>query len=292
MLNVTTIIPTMAEDRRHQSLLRAIESIRSASADPVQIVVVVNGSHRSDAVLKSLSSLSQVRILSLDVGSLPLAQLEGRRAVDTPYFSFLDDDDEYLPGAIDLRLKPLEADHSLDFSISNGYRNLAGNDVICFSSLDRVAPAPFEALFQENWLASCGALFRSSSIGAEYFEKPHAYVEWTWLAFKLCLDNKKLATISEPTFRIHDTPDSASKSPAYSNAISDLYQRMLRCAPPRHIRTMVLKRIGASLHSDANSLWKQGCWGKAWEAHLKSLFYPGGWRYLTFSRHLLFPSTK
>ena len=125
MPDVTTIIPTMAEEKRRHSLLRAIESIIAASVDPVQILVVVNGSRRSPEVLGKLRELDSVSILSLETGSLPLAILAGRRAVQTPYFCFLDDDDEYLPHAIDLRLAPMRSNEKLDFVVSNGYRGIA-----------------------------------------------------------------------------------------------------------------------------------------------------------------------
>lgn len=287
MPDVTTIIPTMAEEKRRHSLLRAIESILAASVNPVQILVVVNGNRRSPEVLGKLRALDNVRIFSLETGSLPLAILAGRREVQTPYFCFLDDDDEYLPHAIDLRLAPMRSNEKLDFVVTNGYRCIDGNDTVCFSGLDHVASSPFEALFKENWLASCGSLFRSDRVGAEYFEDPHAFVEWTWLAFKLCMDKKLIGVVDAPTFRVHDTPASASKSTDYCAAMHPLYQRMLASQPPRFIASIIRSRIGSLLHSESDSFRKQGKFLEAWGAHLKSLCYPRGWRYLAFSRHLL-----
>lgn len=276
----------MAEESRRHSLLRAIKSVHDASSDLVRILVIVNGTRRSLDLVDSLKSLPGITMHSLDTGSLPLACLYGRRLVETPYYCFLDDDDEYLPGAIDLRLQALRASPDLDLVVSNGFRCIANNDHLCFEDLNSVSSAPFESLFRENWLASCGAMFRTEKVGVDYFENPHAYLEWTWLAFRLCMECKQVGVINAPTFRIHDTPGSASKSPEYSKATFALYLRMLASNPPKQIAMVVRARIGRLLHGEADLLRSQGKIMEAWCSHLRSLTYPGGWRYLPFSRYL------
>jgi len=284
---VTVIIPTMAEEKRHASLLRAIASVSDATNKPVRIVVVINGNRRSPDVENSLRNIGHVELLSLEVASLPLAHLAGRRAVKTRYFCFLDDDDEYLPGAIDARVGVLAGDESIDFVVTNGYRHLGGTDWPCLKDLDKVPAAPLAQLFRQNWLPSCGSLFRSDQIGAAYFEDGNAYVEWTWLAFQLCLAGEKVGVLDQPTFRIYDTQESASKTEAYLAAFDALYRKMLAKNPPRQIATLIKKRIGEEFHYKADSLRQEGLLLEAWKAHLKSLCYPGGWRYLPFSRWLL-----
>ncbi len=287
-VEVTVIIPTMAEERRRDCLLRAINSIFSASIKPVHVVVVVNGHRRSEALMNDLRNIDHVELLLFDIGSAPLAQLVGRRAVRTRYFCFLDDDDEYLPGGIDTRVALLESRGDLDFVVTNGYRCLEGVDRPCFNDLGKIQRAPLVALFNQNWLASCGSLFRSERIGIECFEEPHPYVEWTWLAFKLCMTGKEMAVLDQPTFRINDTPNSVSKSMDYTESFDALYRRMLEMKPPKSIVSTIRQRIGECFHCRADVLREQGKWLPAWKMHLKSLFYPGGWRYLPFSRHLLF----
>ncbi|MCL2524012.1 MAG: glycosyltransferase [Betaproteobacteria bacterium] len=284
--DVTVIIPTMAEKSRHDSLLRAIASL----SDVTHVVVVINGNRRSPDVENSLLKFDHVELLSLEIASLPLAILAGRRAVKTTYFCFLDDDDEYLPGAIAARVAALAGRDDVDFLVTNGYRHLDGVDRLCLDNLDRVPAAPLAELFRQNWLASCGSLFRSERIGAGFFEEPHPYAEWTWLAFKLCMAGKKMATLDQPTFRIYDTPNSASKLTAYSEAFHTLYRRMLEKKPPKFIISIIRQRIGEDLHCRADSLRQQGKMTAAWGAHLRSLLYPGGWRYLPFFRHLVFNS--
>ena len=287
---VTAIICTMAEQKRLSSLLHAIDSLQSATSSPLQITVVVNGQRRSPEVMAALEKIPSIKIISLTVASLTASRLAGRQSVDTPYYCFLDDDDEYLPKAIDLRLEPMLKNDLIDFVISNGYRHTSEKDKICLHNLEQASSAPFHALYKENWLTSCGFLFRSDSIGVDYFEDLHAYVEWTWLAFKLCLHQKKGVVVDVPTFRIHDTPDSASKSSAYGDAIHTLYLRMLERQPPADIAKIIRQRMGANLHSKADASRRKGLLSEAWQLHLRSLLCPGGLRYLPFSRHLLMAS--
>jgi glycosyltransferase involved in cell wall biosynthesis len=285
--DVTVIIPTMAEEKRHDSLLRAIASVFDATSKLPHVVVVVNGNRRSSGVESSLRNIDHIELLSLETGSLPLAILAGRRAVKTKYFCFLDDDDEYLPGAIDARIGAFADNEDIDFVVTNGYRNLSGVDSLCFDGLGKAAAAPLTQLFHQNWLASCGSLFRSDRIGIDYFEEPHPYVEWTWLAFKLCMAGKKIAVLDQPTFRIHDTLDSVSKSMDYSEAFGKLYRKMLDQNPPKTVASIIRRRMGEDFHCQADLFRQRGKLAAAWRAHLRSLFYPGGWRYLSFSRHLV-----
>lgn len=277
----------MAEQHRKVSLLRALDSARAASSDHVQFVVVVNGHRRSLEVTNSLETMSDVIIISLKDGSLPHALIAGRAAVTTPFFCCLDDDDELLPGSIDIRLNPMLADSRIDLVTGNGYGCIAGSDSVAYKHLDSVFKDPLRAIFVGNWLASCSALFRSDSIDVSYFENFHPHIEWTWLAFNLAMHKKNIAVVDKPTFRVHDTVGSASKSHQYRQAHLNLYERMLISQPPDDVRQLILSRIGGILHMEADDLWRAHRLFPAWIVHLRSLTYPGGLRYLTFSRHLI-----
>jgi hypothetical protein len=54
--------------------------------------------------------------------SAPNAVKRGREFIKTPFFSTLDDDDEYLPGSTDLKLAVLKSNPKLDLIVTNGYR--------------------------------------------------------------------------------------------------------------------------------------------------------------------------
>ncbi len=284
---VSVIVCTLAEAQRKASLLRALDSARTASAQPVHIIAVVNGQRRDPEVVEALQAMEDVTLASLLQASLPAARLAGRQAVTTPFYCCLDDDDELLPGSIDVRLALLLGDPAVDIAVGNGYVRRNGSDTVFYRHLDQVTAAPLHALFKENWLASCGAMFRADSVGSGYFDDPLPYAEWTWLAFRLARDSKTVAVTDQPTFRIHDTAGSASKTPQYGDALETLHQKMLDSAPPADVARLVHQRISAHLHMKAEQLWRSGQLRQAWAVHLRSLSHPGGLRYLAFSRHLL-----
>jgi glycosyltransferase involved in cell wall biosynthesis len=286
MSEVTVIIPTAAAYCRFASLKKAIDSIFLATSQDVSIIVAVNGNKQSPVVIAMLESFDRVRIEYFEFSSAPLACREGVRLVSSPYYCFLDDDDEYLPNAIDDRLKKISSNDNFDLVVTNGYRNVAGMDSIYLTEIESITSDPMRALFHQNWLPSCGALFRTDRIGPEYFENPHPYVEWTWLAFNLIISGKNIAVLNEPTYRINETSVSVSKSVEYFNSIYGLYKRMLQCSPQPQTVRLIKSRLADWFHSDAEQKWQQGQMFAAWRSHFQSLTFIGGWRYLTFTRKL------
>lgn len=283
---VTVIVCTLAEEHRLFQIQCALHSIKAASKHPVDILVVVNGDRKSDRVIEVLRSHREVTLLFLDEASLAQACLLGRLAVQTPFYCFLDDDDEYLPLAIDQRLAVLEA-QAADVVVTNGYLRVSGVDQPCIQRFPDKGGALFASLFQENWLASCGALFRAETVGPELFEDGHAFVEWTWLAFKLCMLGKNIVLLDSTTFRVYDTPGSASKSSNYFDAMMHLYRRMIDSQPPLRIRYRIWERVSGQLHVESDRFLQNGEMRKAWGRHIQSVLYAGGWKYLSYTRRLL-----
>jgi hypothetical protein len=284
---VTVVIPTLAETTRKNELKRCIESIRYSSKNKVEIIVVVNGDRFGAGVCDWLKDQKDIRVEYVEKASAPNAVFHGRKLVNTPFFSTLDDDDEYLEGSTDTKLKILQEDSSIDFVITNGYRRLGGQDFLLYSDMDAIASYPLKSLFVSNWLSSDNALYRSSSIGSDFFSNYHPYAEWTWLAFNFAMHKKKIAVINKATFRINDTPNSVSKTDAYNKSYFELYERMLAANPPESIKRVIKKKIGAAYHMEATKNLVEGYRWEALKNHLQSLFYPGGYRYLMFSRKLL-----
>lgn len=288
---VDVIIPTTASSSRAMTLRRAIGTVRASTSRRVRIIAVMNGPGIERAVADWLRQQPDVLCLQNETPSLPLALLMGRQHVTAPYFCTLDDDDEYLPGALDLRLSAMEAamSGSPDASVvvTNGYRSAGGKDENFYDHLDRVATDPLRALFESNWLNSGNALYRTAAVTVDDFADYNAYAEWTWLAYRLALRGAAIVTVNEPTFRIHDTPGSLSKSAAYANAYLSLYERMLTLRPPRAIRRLVLRRVSASWHDFSVSALHGRAVLDAWKCHLRSLRLPGGMRYLSYTRRLI-----
>lgn len=284
---VSVIIPTLAENSRFELLKRCVASIRNSTTGGCLIIAVVNGSRFAPEVVEWLREQRDVRLIMEKTPSLPNALRVGREAVETPYFSTLDDDDEYLPGSTDRKIQTLRANPETDLVVTNGLNNWGGKEALHYSQLSRVPEDPLGSLFDSNWLASCNALYRSDRVTPVYFEDSHPFAEWTWLAFRLGLHGKKIAALDEPCFRYNQTPHSLSQSTSYQEAYPSLFARMLASEPPPRIRKLIQRRLSAALHDRSAALLQRGDRAAALTAHLQSLLLPGGSRYLTYTRRLI-----
>jgi glycosyltransferase involved in cell wall biosynthesis len=287
---VTAIIPTLCESIRSVALLRAINSIQHASAFPIRILVVVNGNRFDRELLGALIRRADIKVLQTAEGSLPLAHLIGRNAVSTAYFAFLDDDDEFLPGAIDLRVSMLDDHPDADLAVTNGYIRRNGKDEVLYSRMRFVSHDPLRELFEENWLHNCNSLFRSVSVPPAYFESSHKYMEWTWLGYRLSLDGKRVVATEDLSFRYNDTPSSLSKSALFLESRVQVYERMLGTNPPSDIVPVIKKRLSSAWHAISNCQLKNGMRADAIYSHVRSLMSdPSGVRYIGYTRHVLNP---
>ena len=61
------------------------------------------------------------------------------------------------------------------------------------------------------WLASCGGLYRTSMVDVRAFAGLPRFLEWTYLGLKLA-STRRMFFLDQPTFRVHDSEDSLSKS--------------------------------------------------------------------------------
>ncbi|MDB5934852.1 MAG: hypothetical protein JWQ01_2196 [Massilia sp.] len=285
-MSITTIIATLCDAFRRDFLLRAIESIHQASERPVRILIVVNGQRFDKDLLAVLKERSDVEVVQITEGSLTKAHIAGRRLVDTEFFSFLDDDDEYLPGALDVRVGLMGNDN--DVVVTNGFACRAGQDRLMYTRMANVDAQPLNELFHENWLNSGNHLFRTASVSSRYFEDPHPYMEWTWLAYRLAFEGKKIVATEAPTFRINDTPGSLSKSATYVSSNISLYGRMLAMKPQQEIVGVVKRRLCNAWHDVSVFELSAGNRAKAVGAHIRSLTsHRSGLKFLPYTRHLL-----
>ncbi len=281
------IIPTLACEERGQMLRRAIASVVEESRVPVETVVVVNGNRWNADLVNEIRKLPHVRLVQVELGSLPNAISVGRRLVSAPYFSFLDDDDEYLPGAVDSRVGVLQGNPEIDVVVTNGYRNVGGVDEPAFAGAPDLQPDPLLALFRRNWLPSCGGTFRTATVTADLFDQVAGGLEWTWLAYSIAVAGRTVHAIDEFTFRIHDTPLSESKSDAYLLNQVACFQRMLAKSPRADITSLLRRELAHVFHDVSDFHLRRGNRRLAWRNHLASLGTWYGLRFLPYSRHLL-----
>ena len=285
MTPISIIIPTRLDCRRRHEIERALTSIRAQQAVEPHILIAANGPEINDNLAHTLEACADTRLLHLPHADLAGARLAGRRAVTTPFFCFLDDDDELLPGALASRLAPMRADITLDavagrgWRIDRGIKNPSGRRT--GKNCD-----PLAELVDHGWLSSCSALYRSGRLSSAFFSDLPDYFEWTFLAFKLCL-TRRIGFIDTPGHLIHDTPGSLSKSRDYARAQVSTLERILELDLPPPIRSAIRMKYGEALHHLADHYHHENIPAAAWRSHLKSLIQPGGLRFAAYTRKLL-----
>jgi len=283
MERVSVIIPTACAPERVSLLQRAIESALTQEEVSIELIVVVNGSIFDREYLNTLQNDTRLTVVKIEQPGAPIACYQGRKLATSDYFSFLDDDDEYLPNAIRDRLAILKQDQTIDFVATNGY---SGNsNVLIHSNTDYINKNPMLALTEQNWLASCGGLYRSKTIDESFFKDLPAYMEWTFLAFKLLTSKKNIYYLNKTTYCINDTPLSLSKSGKYITegikAIEEIYKLDL----PNPVRFLMGKKLLGYRHSASCYYLKNGKKLLAIKYHIMSMYGLYGLRYIAYTRY-------
>ena len=283
----SVIIATAGDSRRADSLTNAIKSIELQEGASAEVIVVFNGPNVDENLFTSVSSRESVRVERLAEPSLPQALNYGRSCVSADYFSFLDDDDEYLPDALSKRGAILESHPEVDVVASNGYvKSCESKELLFAESLD-LSSDSMKKLFDKNWLTSCGGLYRTSSVDDSYFRIDAKYFEWTMTAFLLSFD-KSVVWLNEPTFVINKLEESLSTSIHYVEAYPKILEKMLGFTVSNDISIIIRNRLSKGFHSASEECVKRGLYSKAWKYHLKSMIESGGIKYLPYTRKLIF----
>jgi Glycosyl transferase family 2 len=284
--DVTIIIPTTCEAGRGAMLQRAIASAMAQPLVGVRVLVVVNGKRFDAALYDGLRRRGDLTVVYEERGSATRAQHIGRRLVETPFFGFLDDDDEYLPATLQTRLQPMLDDPTVACTASQGYREVNGVDLLFLGPLDELRRDSLRALTRYNWLPAAGGLFRTALVPPGMFSAEPTYMEWTVVAYRLAT-TQRVAFVETPCFRLHDTPGSLSKSEAYRVGEIAALETILRLDLPADVRRAVGWHLGTAHHCMACIHADRRERSKAWHHHTASLRAAGGTRFLVFSRRLL-----
>lgn len=291
---LTVIVATLASAERSMSLQRAVQSIRSQDVRS-RIIVVVNGNRRDDEIMEWLLSVPDLNVLDQAEGNFAKALAFGVRAVKTPFYSFLDDDDELLPHACRRRAEFMAANSHVDLLVTPGRKKtLSGHDLVVpeYRTLDH--SDLIGSLIGSNWLASCGGVFRKSTICDAQFCAVPNYLEWTFLALQIARNhNVHIMHEDEPPhFVVHETNVSESNSVAYHLAMPANVALLKDASHSPHWVKQVSKRLAEVCHAASDCALKNGMLAEAWKNHLKSLGYWSGIKYLPFTRHLILESLR
>ncbi len=286
-VNISVIIPTLATMERQPSLLRAIESTVSQADVRATPIVVANGGQVHRDVIGPLRLRSDIRLHCTEEASFPRALQQGRRLVDTEYFSELDDDDELLPGALSLRLQSLQRVPTADMVISRGLWQADGCRIVTVSDFDDARRDPLTALLNRNWFFPGSALFRSDTIGYDYFEDLPVYLEWTYLGAKISLQ-KTIEFIDDVTFLYNaDNPHSITKTRGYRLGQPFALRRLLELDLPPSARKRVKEKVAAAFHVCSEIARSDGNFALAWKYHIQSIAAFSSLRYVYFTRKLI-----
>jgi hypothetical protein len=283
---ITVVVPTTAEHSKREMMLRAIDSIVSQDGVTASALIVVNGARFDPRLVEELALLPSVRIERIGEPSMPAAMLAGRRSIATPYFGFLDDDDELLPHALRRRYEALEREPDAGFLISNGLIHIDGSEAPLVDDPAPIRRDPLAALVESNWICtSASGLYRTDRVDESVFVTMPKYLEWTYLGAYL-LPRMSFVFLEEPSYRKFELANSLSRSHACMVGRVDAIERILGLALDPPILRSMRRRLGDVHHSVANSFMQRGELAKAWSHHLRSLVEPGGLRYVSFSLRL------
>lgn len=283
-LVLTVIIPTTAEARRGESLERAIQSIRQQANVKTKILLVINGVIYDKNLFKRLQSRKDLKTFYLEEGNLPKAIFFGVKNVQTSFYSFLDDDDCYIPDTLYQRLTPLLSDDTIDFVVSNGFNVINGGDVLRSKNFPDSQSNAAYLILKENWLASSGGIYRKSTIDEHYFKNMPKYLEWTYLGFLLAT-TKKGVFLGRPAFQIYDSPISLSKNSEYSLGMLKGLKTLIEIAP-NELKKETKIKYGKLLHDLSSYYLSNNQIFKSMYFHIASIMFPSGYLYVAYSRHI------
>lgn len=290
---VCAIVRSTGDRTRAKLLERAVASILSQTGIDVECIVVFNGSDYDDGLLAWTQAQRRTRTFVLDRADKALATLIGRALVRGDFFCFLDDDDQYLPGALSFRANYLAERPLVDCVATNGYYVSERRVRPVFARAERFAREGFveSLLHSRNWLASCGGMFRTSTVSAAYFTNLTRHREWTLIAYRIAAD-LRVEFVNRLCYRVYNLAGSQSKRSTYVDAGVDVIDAML--AWPHGARyAAALRRQKARAYRGAASYYRI-ChdFGKAWSAYWRAVRSPGGWRHAPYGALLMLRVTR
>ena len=287
MPTVSVIVPTLGLKARAPLIYRALDSILSQEHVHAKPIIVANGQQRDTALIQTLKKLPGVRVIEIEKRSLPNALRVGREAVDSDWFSALDDDDVYLPKSLAARVQALQSRTDFDTVVTNGFVCEEGNRKLHMQNMSYVEQNPLAVLARRNWLLPGAWLCRTDRVGSWLFDSMPKALECTFLAIQFSL-RCRLCVLDTPTVVWHiDTPGSESKSRDYVFNVITALEQLTELPLPITIRENLRVRTAGAQHQIADMLLKERDIRGAWEWHLRSIKSRKGLRYLPFSLHLV-----
>ncbi|MDQ2768552.1 MAG: glycosyltransferase family 2 protein, partial [Gemmatimonadota bacterium] len=210
-----------------------------------------------------------------------------REAVQTPWFATLDDDDLYLPNALLLRVRALEKRPECAGAFTNGYIRTEMNDVLHVKGNRRIGDDPIHEMVDSNWCLPGSWMCRSAMVGRDVFEDMPKHLECTYFALRVATQHP-IVWLDAPTVIYHmGSPAADSRSRAFVLGQVRALRRIVQLDLPDDVRRAYRMRIASAYHSAAEHERKSGALLAACRWHVGSLLQPAGWRYASYTRHLV-----
>lgn len=287
---IDVIVRTLLSKTREREIMRALDSIQNLPSMQARPIVVVNGDHYDRPLLDMLQQRPGIVLHYQPDASAGRAIATGRRLVTAPYFMYLDDDDQLVAAGMKSLSTYVFNHFDWDVLITNGYFCRSGESRPMYLDLKSHAIHPLRSLLSESWVCAGATIFRSESISADFLDMERNHQEWTYIAFRLVMEEKRIAFMDAPTVVYHDTGGSASKLIEHQEeALSLLEQMSADSRVDGETRSLMERKYRNMLHVIALQYWRQGDRRKAWIYHLRSMRQPFTFKYLLFSRKLLIP---
>ena len=293
ILLISVIVRSGGDRSRRAAFKRAVTSILTQAGVDVECIVVFNGREPDPPMLAWAREQPKTRCIVLKDGNKAQATLVGRSEVRGAYFCFLDDDDEFRPGSLAASAKFLEADPHLDCIASNGIYVTPDGARCVFQNGRELTATDYagSVLKARNWLASCGGMFRSSTVGTKYFEDLPRHREWTVIAFRIA-SALNVRFVNKLSYRVVSSSASQSKRDSYIDAATESLQAMLPWTTnPAHIRA-IRRRMADANHYISSYYRIKGDFPRAWEAYRSSIKTWNGLKYVPYGLLLAARQTR
>ncbi len=225
-------------------------------------------------------------------GTKSEATLLGRQFVETPYFTYLDDDDELLPYALARRIAILECEQ-VDCVATNGYHCRNGVDEPLFTNTQRFVTGEFlESLLESrNWLASGACMFRTQTVTEHYFQDLPRHREWTVIAYRIASD-ARVKFCDVPTCRINSSSKSESKKDSYAEAAAEAWEKIMHANHRDDLLPAIRRQQSVALRNLCSYYRLQRRFGSAWGAYVRALNRGAGWSFVPYAALLLVRTTR
>jgi glycosyltransferase involved in cell wall biosynthesis len=271
---ITVIIASACAPERADLLRRACHSVLAGNSGLGKVLVVANGPNCDPRTLEWLRRQSGIEVIRVASPGPGLARRVGAELAGTEFISFLDDDDEYLPDSLRVRVEFLDAHGKIDALVTNGLLCDGSRETRIIPPQSGLSGDPVVRAMQHGWQAGMLTL-RLGRVDLSVLHPELRHHEWSYTALRLASTNG-LVTHDVLTFRYYKTPGSLSQTAQHVLAEPTFWAHALKALAGSPYERLARARMGQALHDSATVYYQNDDLRSAIRHHLAGLRYPGG----------------